>query len=289
MKKAVRTWEVMEQRKEKKKERKVEQREAKAEISAAGARQGRGIRANPLRPLRSASDIQEDSDSPQRSSKGVLSPFEQPAAVGSTHLKVGEIRGVEFIGSFAEDENAWPAGPVPEIAFLGRSNVGKSSMLNCLFGEKAAKVSKTPGRTQLINIFAARGAAGKEVCRFADLPGYGYAKVAKEDQRSIEGFLMQYLKHRTQLKLLVLLVDSRRDALESDASILDFAADNGVDYKVVVVATKIDKLSSAVADINVMNIRNGLDLPDELPLPFSSMTGKGKKELWAYIKEACEV
>ncbi|KAG5178122.1 P-loop containing nucleoside triphosphate hydrolase protein, partial [Tribonema minus] len=202
---------------------------------------------------------------------------------------------VEFIGSYAEDENAWPSEAVPEVAFLGRSNVGKSSMLNCLFGERAAKVrfvvSKTPGRTQLINIFSARGGAGgaRELCRFADLPGYGYAKLAKEDMRAIEGFLMQYLERRAQLKLLILLVDARRDALDSDAEILDFAADMGVGFRVLVVATKVDKLSAMEAALNLARIRDGFGLPEELPLPFSAVTGQGRKEVWQYIREACEM
>eukprot|EP00953_Heterococcus_sp_UTEX-ZZ885_P024921 13585-Heterococcus_DN1.PRE.2 len=243
------------------------------------------MRANPLRPRRTDSQIEEDSLREPGSSKPV-SPFQVQDKIKS-RFNVADLQGVEFIGSFAEDESAWPSSPIPEIAFLGRSNVGKSSMLNCLFGERAAKVSKTPGRTQLINIFSAK-AGGKEVARFADLPGYGYAKVAKEDQRAISGFLMQYLKHRAQLKLLILLVDSRRDALDIDADILDFTADTNAHFKVCVVATKVDKLSALQCIVNLTAIREGFSLPDELPLPFSSVTGKGKKELWSYIKEACE-
>jgi GTP-binding protein len=261
------------------------QREA-AVASTVGDRQGRHMRANPLRPIRTDGQIKEDSLREPGANKPI-SPFQVQAKLKS-RFNVADLQGVEFIGSYAEDESAWPSSPIPEIAFLGRSNVGKSSMLNCLFGERAAKVSKTPGRTQLINIFSAKAAGGKEVARFADLPGYGYAKVAKEDQRAISGFLMQYLKHRTQLKLLILLVDSRRDALDIDADILDFAADTNAKFKVCVVATKVDKLSAMQAAVNLAAIREGFSLPDELPLPFSSVTGKGKKELWSYIKEACE-
>jgi GTP-binding protein len=98
---------------------------------------------------------------------------------------------------------------------------------------------------------------------------------------------MRYLYGRDQLKLLVLLVDCRRQPLEADAAILNFAADNDLGFHVAVVATKVDKLSPMDRALNLSRIRDGFELPDQLPIPFSAVSGEGKNEVWQYIKDAC--
>ena len=129
-----------------------------------------------------------------------------------------EVRGLDFVGGYDFDQ--LPSVGLPEIAFLGRSNVGKSSMLNTLAGpgQKPALVSKMPGRTQRINLFRVGDSKGPFCC-FADLPGYGYAKISQEKQRGIEGFLQKYLAERVSLDLVVLLVDSRREPQEADIEV----------------------------------------------------------------------
>src|SRR5580698_7741721 len=118
----------------------------------------------------------------------------------------------------------FPKAEAPEIAFLGRSNVGKSSLLNALVGEKAAKVSSTPGRTRAINFFALadEGPNGKHRIVFADLPGYGYAKISKSISETWPDFIDPYLAEREQLKLCVCLVDSNIPAQQSDKQLIDW-------------------------------------------------------------------
>ncbi|CAM9508600.1 unnamed protein product [Chrysoparadoxa australica] len=265
---AKKQFQKMEARKGAKKAKKAERREQEAAAAAAKAAHPR-FKENPLSSV-----------------KAKENPFDSPKELNSK-FHVSDIKGVDFLGSFLEDESTWPRTTVPEIAFLGRSNVGKSSLLNCLFGEKVAKVSKTPGRTQQINLFSAKTNTGKDACWFADLPGYGYAKIGKEDQRGIEASLMKYLNNRSNLRLLVLLVDSRREPLEMDESILAFAAGAEVTFQVLVVATKVDKLKPMEALINIKRIQDGFGLPSDFPIPFSIVTGEGRGQVWQYIREAC--
>ena len=125
-------------------------------------------------------------------------------------------RSFEYLGSYIS-VGAVPVYPLPEIAFLGRSNVGKSSLLNCITGsnKNIAVASKTPGRTRCINQFKCKDAQG-DICTFVDLPGYGFAKVAKDKQEDISGFLRGYLENRSNLRLAVLLVDIRREPQVQD-------------------------------------------------------------------------
>eukprot|EP00752_Nemacystus_decipiens_P010986 g9763.t1 len=194
--------------------------------------------------------------------KAGQNPFRKDKVVSK--FDVNDIRKVEFVGSFDDKEEIWPRTNLPEIAFLGRSNVGKSSMLNTLFGEAVAKVSKTPGRTRQINIFKAKNSNDKDVCYFADLPGYGYAKMSKDKQRTIEKFLGMYLERRSNLKLLILLADSRREPLASDAGVLEYAEDKEDRlYKILLVATKVDKLSTMESAVNIKRLREAFELPPE--------------------------
>ncbi|MFZ0395250.1 MAG: ribosome biogenesis GTP-binding protein YihA/YsxC [Terracidiphilus sp.] len=175
----------------------------------------------------------------------------------------------------------FPAPTVPEIAFLGRSNVGKSSLLNALVGETAAKVSSTPGRTRAINFFALRDQRGREKLRFADLPGYGYAKISKSVSAEWPKFIEPYLADRATLKLCVCLIDSNVPPQARDAQLLDWL--RSVDREFVVAPTKIDRLSGNERTRNLAALRQGLKVDDLLPV--SAKTGAGIKELWTRIEE----
>jgi GTP-binding protein len=176
----------------------------------------------------------------------------------------------------------FPAPGVQEIAFLGRSNVGKSSLLNTLVGEKTAKVSQTPGRTRAINFFALLDPSQRRKLVFADLPGYGYAKISKSISAGWPAFIEPYLAIRSTLKLCVCLVDSNVPAQESDRQLIDWLRAAGREFAVV--ATKIDRLSGNQRTRNLLALKTDLVL-DEL-LPVSAKTGYGVKELWARIEAA---
>jgi len=176
----------------------------------------------------------------------------------------------------------FPAPDVPEIAFLGRSNVGKSSLLNALVGEKAAKVSSTPGRTRAINFFALLDSSQKRKLIFADLPGYGYAKISKSISAGWPAFIEPYLAIRSTLKLCICLVDSNVPAQQSDRQLIDWLRAAGRDFAVV--ATKIDRLSGNERTRNLLALKKGLELDEVLPI--SSKTDCGMKELWSRIEAA---
>jgi len=176
----------------------------------------------------------------------------------------------------------FPAPDVPEVAFLGRSNVGKSSLLNALAGEKAAKVSSTPGRTRAINFFALLDPSQRRRLVFADLPGYGYAKISKSISAGWPAFIEPYLALRTTLKLCICLVDSNVPPQHSDRQLIDWLRAAGRDFAVV--ATKIDRLSGNERTRNLLAIKKGLELDEVLPI--SAKTGSGMKELWARIEGA---
>jgi GTP-binding protein len=176
----------------------------------------------------------------------------------------------------------FPEPDVPEIAFLGRSNVGKSSLLNKLVGEKAAKVSQTPGRTRAINFFALLNQSQKRRLIFADLPGYGYAKISRSISAGWAAFIDPYLAIRSTLKLCVCLVDSNVPAQENDAQLFDWLRGAGREF--VVVATKIDRMSGNERTRNLLALKKGLEL-DEI-LPVSAKTGYGVRELWTRIETA---
>lgn len=176
----------------------------------------------------------------------------------------------------------FPAPTVPEVAFLGRSNVGKSSLLNSLVGEKAAKVSSTPGRTRAINFFALLDQRQQPQMMFADLPGYGYAKISKSISAGWPAFIEPYLAMRTTLGLCVCLVDSNIPAQPSDGLLMDWLRAHGRSF--VVVATKVDRLSGNERTRNLAAIKKAHGL--ETILAVSAKTKAGLGELWAQI-EAC--
>lgn len=175
----------------------------------------------------------------------------------------------------------FPPTSVPEIAFLGRSNVGKSSLLNALVGEKAAKVSSTPGRTRAINFFLIGDERERPKMIFADLPGYGYAKISKSISAEWPKFIEPYLAERETLSLCVCLVDSNIPPRPPDRQLLEWLSAAGRDF--IVVATKVDRLSGNERTRNLAALRKGLGV--EHILPISAKTNAGVKELWARIDE----
>jgi GTP-binding protein len=187
----------------------------------------------------------------------------------------------------AMDAAQFPASTVPEIAFLGRSNVGKSSLLNALVGEKAAKVSSTPGRTRAINFFALaeEGSVGRNKLIFADLPGYGYAKISKSISAEWPKFIEPYLAEREPLKLCICLVDSNIPAQQSDKQLIEWLQHEGRAFAVV--GTKVDKQSGNERTKNLARLKRDLEIDDLLFL--SSKTGYGLKSLWQRIEEAAGI
>jgi GTP-binding protein len=177
----------------------------------------------------------------------------------------------------------FPAPSLPEVAFLGRSNVGKSSVINTLVGTKLARTSSTPGRTRSINFFEVRwpGKPQPEVI-FADLPGYGYAKLSREISQEWPKFIEPYLNDRPTLALCLALVDINVPPQASDRQLLDFLNATGRDL--VMIATKSDRLSNN-------QLRNALkSLVDAYPtatvIPFSAKTGAGRDEVWNKIRHS---
>jgi GTP-binding protein len=176
----------------------------------------------------------------------------------------------------------FPAPTIPEIAFLGRSNVGKSSLLNALAGVKAARVSQTPGRTRAINFFALLDEGQRKKMIFADLPGYGYAKISKSISAGWPDFIDPYLATRETLRLCVCLVDSNVPPQPSDSQLFEWLRSAGREF--LVVATKVDRLSGNERTRNLAALRKTFEIDEVLPV--SAKTGNGVKALWARIEAA---
>jgi GTP-binding protein len=189
---------------------------------------------------------------------------------------------IQFLTS-AASPHQFPNSDLAEIAFLGRSNVGKSSLLNSLVGSKVAHVSSTPGRTRTINFFALRWNRKQAAPDFllVDLPGYGYARVSRELSAGWSEFIDPYLKQRKQLALCVVLIDANVPPQPSDRSLLEFLRSAGRDF--VVVATKCDKLSGNQVRTALRALAAAHQV-EEL-LPFSARTGAGREELWGRIRK----
>ena len=181
----------------------------------------------------------------------------------------------------ADQQKEYPSGNKPEIAFAGRSNVGKSSMINTLLGRKnLVRTSKTPGLTRKINFFAINGSI-----MFVDLPGYGYASVPLEVRKKWGPMVETYLKSREQLAGVVLIIDSRRQATDFDKTLIEFLEAHGIPF--IISLSKIDKLNNAQTVSQIREVRSLL--AGEIPVVgFSSTTGSGKNELWKAIKYLIE-
>ena len=183
------------------------------------------------------------------------------------------IRSLEFMGGMASIGGWRPEVALPEIAFAGRSNVGKSSLLNRLIHRKKfARVSNTPGRTREVNFFKVNGAFV-----FVDLPGYGYARISKERRAEWKPLIESYLRGSQQLRGIVQLLDARHDPTIDDRQMLDFLATLGV--PTVVVLTKIDKLTPKERRERIAGITDILGLDEDQVIPFSAVTGDGRNEL----------
>lgn len=185
----------------------------------------------------------------------------------------------------ATDVAHFPVPTVPEIAFLGRSNVGKSSVINSLVGTKLARTSSTPGRTRSINFFEIRwpGKPRPELI-FADLPGYGYAKISREVSQEWPKFIEPYLNERSTLALCVALVDVNVPPQQSDRQLLEFLSATGREF--LLVGTKSDRLSNN--QLNKVLRTLGNEYPKARLLPYSSKTGAGRDELWKQIRQTAE-
>ena len=172
----------------------------------------------------------------------------------------------------------WPADGRPEIAFLGRSNVGKSSLLNSLLNRKGlARTSNTPGRTQSINFFLIN-----DSFYFVDLPGYGFAKVSKSMRSDWGKMAEEYLSQREQLTLCIQLIDSRHKPSQLDLQLNEWLDFNQKHY--LVVATKADKLSTNELTKQVKLIES--EMPKSKVIPYSSQSGKGRDSVWSAIVAA---
>ena len=182
----------------------------------------------------------------------------------------------------ATDVAHFPVSSVPEVAFLGRSNVGKSSVINSLVGTKLARTSSTPGRTRSINFFEIRwpGKPRPELI-FADLPGYGYAKISREVSQEWPKFIEPYLHERTTLALCIALVDVNVPPQQNDRQLLDFLEASGREF--LLVATKSDRLSNN--QLNNVLRTFAEQYPSARLLPYSSKTGAGRDELWKQIRQ----
>ena len=171
-----------------------------------------------------------------------------------------------------------PETDVPQVAFAGKSNVGKSSLINALMNRKAlARTSASPGKTQTINFYNVNDAM-----YLVDLPGYGYAKVSQSVKEQWGKLIERYLKRSRQLKAVFLLVDIRHDPSANDKMMYDWIVHNG--YQPIIIATKVDKLKRSQVQKHVKALKDGLNLlPGTRVIPFSAETKQGREEIWELI------
>jgi len=190
-----------------------------------------------------------------------------------------KITSAEFVKS-AVWPPQYPLATLPEIAFVGRSNVGKSSLINTLVGRrKLAKTSNTPGRTQLINFFTIN-----EKVSFVDLPGYGFAKVSQSVKKDWGDMIEAYLRERLSLALVILILDIRRDPSEDDLSLRDWLENYRIPY--LYILTKTDKLSNNQVIARQRAIERTLGVSaDKKPILFSAITQKGKDNIWQFMED----
>lgn len=173
-----------------------------------------------------------------------------------------------------------PDNLYPEIAFAGKSNVGKSSLINGLMNRKSfARISATPGKTQTINFYNIN-----EEIYLVDLPGYGYAKVYEKEKIQWGKLIERYLQNSKQLRAVFLLIDIRHAPSANDKTMYEWIAANG--YRPVIIATKLDKIKRSQKDKQLKLIREGLSvLPGTVIIPFSSVSKQGRDEIWSYVEE----
>jgi GTP-binding protein len=175
-----------------------------------------------------------------------------------------------------------PVNEKPEVAFAGKSNVGKSSLINALMNRKSlARTSGQPGKTQTINFYNIN-----EELYYVDLPGYGYAKVSENIKEKWGKMIERYLKSSSQLKAVFLLLDIRHEPSANDKSMYDWIVYQG--FQPIIIATKLDKINRSQKDKQLKIIREGLQaIPGTKILPFSSLSKQGREEIWDVIEEIC--
>lgn len=178
----------------------------------------------------------------------------------------------------AAKHSQYPTDEKIEIAFIGKSNVGKSSLINSLINRKAlARTSSQPGKTRTINFYNV-----ENKLYFVDLPGYGYAKISKSEQEKWSGMIESYLKNRNQLKYIIMLIDIRHEPGTNDKMMYEWL--KHYEFQIIIVATKLDKISKSQIPKHLSVVRKTLCLDkEEIILPFSSQTKQGKEELWNII------
>ncbi|MBO5136511.1 MAG: YihA family ribosome biogenesis GTP-binding protein [Clostridia bacterium] len=191
---------------------------------------------------------------------------------------------MEFINANIEISavmpSQYPDTSIREVALVGRSNVGKSSLINCLCNRKSlARTSATPGKTATVNFYNIDGRY-----RLVDLPGYGYAKRSKAEIEKWAGMIETYLKKRENLYAVIQLVDSRHAPSKDDIMMVDWIRNSG--YDPIVVATKMDKLKKSEIEPNLTRIYEDLELDDSVLIPFSSVTKEGREEILELIEMA---
>lgn len=176
-----------------------------------------------------------------------------------------------------------PDNDRPEVAFAGKSNVGKSSMINALMNRKSyARISATPGKTQTINFYNINDAL-----YLVDLPGYGYARVSEKEKEQWGRMIERYLHSSSQLKAVFLLIDIRHDPSANDRLMYKWIVDQG--YEPVIIATKLDKIKRSQVQKHVKMLKEGLALvPGTTVIPFSSVTKQGRDEIWELIENECK-
>lgn len=188
----------------------------------------------------------------------------------------------EFIKGAASKDD-FPSSSLPEIAFAGRSNVGKSSLINSqVYRKNLAHTSSTPGKTQQINFFSV-----DNIWMFADMPGFGYAAIGKKHRTAWAKLNFDYLEKRKMLKLVLVLIDSRHDPMEQDIALIEWLENHNRPY--VIVLTKCDKISKKLIVERKQQIDHLISLCNNAleVLPYSSVSGLGRNELSGIIKRAC--
>lgn len=172
-----------------------------------------------------------------------------------------------------------PDNLYPEIAFAGKSNVGKSSLINALMNRKSyARISATPGKTQTINFYNINGEL-----YLVDLPGYGYAKVSEKEKLQWGKLIERYLHNSKQLQAVFLLIDIRHAPSANDRTMYEWIVENG--YQPIIIATKFDKIKRSQKDKQLKLIREGLSvLPETVIIPFSSVSKQGRDEIWELVE-----
>lgn len=198
-----------------------------------------------------------------------------------------KINDAQFIKSAPTLKDVPDFGGLPEVALVGRSNVGKSSFINSLLLRKGlAQTSNTPGKTRLINLYDVNFDEDKKKMIFADLPGYGYAKRSKTEQAQWQKNFQIYLSRRDPLRLVVQLLDARHLPQDSDIQMLDWLSDQ--ERPVMLVLTKTDKLKKSELARHVTQTARALEIEEDMLLPYSAETNRGREEVWAFLRELQE-